>query len=232
MKETGIIMSGDHPKLILDGLKTMTRRVITASNSTVLGYVVSKNNLLWTGLVWDDRVYKDKGPHILHPSTSEYLHVPWVNPDDSDDNRVFRVRCRYDVGDRLWVKETWAAEKRLDHSPSELGNAADVALWYKADNNQRSLLERGKWRPSRFMPRWASRILLEITEVRVERLQEISGQDIKAEGLDVQFTIPGAFDALERFSVLWDSLNAQRGYGWNKNNWVWPISFKRLENAN
>ena len=86
-----------------------------------------------------------------------------------------------------------------------------------------------KWRPSIFMPRWASRILLEITEVRAERLQEITEEDAVAEGVKSYYTLPsGETTARYHFSVLWDSLNAKCGYGWDKNPWVWVISFKLM----
>jgi hypothetical protein len=194
-KETGIIMSGNHPKLILDGLKTQTRRVII--------------------------------PQPIHIEVCGGEAILYKDHDNE-------IKWKYQVGGRLWVRETWAAEKRLDYlSPSELGSAADVALWYKADASQRSLLERGKWRPSLFMPRWASRILLEITEIRVERLREISEADAEAEGLNpAEYDNPNAYADLpctNQFGKLWDSLNAKRGYGWETNPWVWRISFKRIE---
>ena len=104
----------------------------------------------------------------------------------------------------------------------ELGfNKPDQAesLQYRADEEMK-----GPWRPSIFMPRWASRILLEITGVRVERVQDIALNDAKAEGVDMysaQFPV--------EFKGLWDSLNAKRGYGWDVNPWVWVVEFKRVE---
>jgi len=154
-----------------------------------------------------------------------------------------RIHCPYgQVGDRLWVRETWATERRLDkYSPSEIGEAGDVALWFRATEIPSVSLERGKWCPSIHMPRWASRITLEITEIRVERLQEIGGGDVDREGViydDLwgKFSIPDwdAFAevqekvAVRAFAKLWDSLNAKRGYGWETNPWVWVISFELL----
>jgi hypothetical protein len=78
------------------------------------------------------------------------------------------------------------------------------------------------------MPRWASRILLEITGVRLERLQEISEADARAEGIGT--CGPGGNCKCDsaRFAKLWDSINAARGYGWDANPWVWVIEFVRL----
>jgi len=122
-------------------------------------------------------------------------------------------------GDRLWVRETWvptSSEKscvyrtdftdRIGHFwPSIAADPKDVT-----------------WKPSIFMPRWASRITLEITEVRVQRVQEISPDDIVAEG------IPKHLNADTEYIRLWDFLNAKRGYSWASNPWVWAIGFKRV----
>jgi len=100
----------------------------------------------------------------------------------------------------------------------------------------------GNWKitPSIFMPRWASRITLEVTAVRVERLQEITDSDAVEEGVTrhLRSTLGWSFEeseetfniaqARDTFRLLWDHLNAKRGYGWEKNPWVWVIEFKRL----
>ena len=85
------------------------------------------------------------------------------------------------------------------------------------------------WKSPLFMPRWASRIPLEITELRAERLQEISEEDAEAEGVEGATTDGGQTIVYKpTFADLWDSLNAERGYGWGFNPWVWPIGFRRL----
>ena len=111
------------------------------------------------------------------------------------------------LGDRLWVKETFAGKK-------------DVV--YKATNKDNI---RYSWKSSIFMPRWASRITLEITDVRVERLQDITLDDIHAEGS----LIADEQGAAGWYMDLWDFLNAKRGFGWETNPFVWVISFKRIE---
>ena len=165
------------------------------------------------------RVIKPQPDRVINGVPFEYLGHKYHDASDR------AIRCPYgQVGDRLWVRETWATQKSIDRfSPSYIGNAATVPLWYKADAvNGRSFIGLGKWRPSIFMPRWASRITLEITEVRVERLQEITFEDFKKEGIEMD----GSWDG--SFARLWDSLNAKRGYSWESNPWVWVISFRRL----
>jgi hypothetical protein len=99
----------------------------------------------------------------------------------------------------------------------------------------------GPWKPSIFMPPWASRITLEIVNVRVERVQEISEVDAKAEGV-FQFSSLGIYgydkngtpgkhcrdSAVETYKRLWDSINAESGFGWDVNPWVWVVEFKRV----
>lgn len=147
-------------------------------------------------------------------------------------------RCPYGVpGDRLWVRETWLyvgpgsgsdlPEYEIERARPE--NHSPSNCWYRADpswdsGDPASL----KWAPSIFMPRWASRLTLEIAEVRVQRLQEISEDDARAEGVEVRYEegrkIVWARDV---FAELWDSINGQRA-PWSINPWVWAISFKKL----
>jgi len=141
----------------------------------------------------------------------------WVGLMQRDPNRGIVFKCRLGVPrDRLWVRESFYTE------------SGDV--WYKADGQTAPMPI--KWRPSIFMPRWASRILLEITEVRVERLQSITEEDAEAEGLNpAEYDNPNAYADLpctNQFIALWGSLNAKRGYGWTENPFVWVISFRKL----
>jgi hypothetical protein len=120
-------------------------------------------------------------------------------------------------GDRLWVRETFA----------QVGTPGTLSGYvrYKADEKA-ALGAYGcqKWRPSIFMPRRASRIILEITDVRVERVQGISNADALAEGINrpIDNRYP-----IDEFRALWDSINAKRGFGWYVNPWVWVIGFKQ-----
>ena len=140
--------------------------------------------------------------------------------------------CPYGVpGDRLWVRETWTTESpRWDGEKPEAFMDSVLthndALLYKATDKDADRI----WRPSIFMPRWASRITLEITDVRVERLQDISEADAEAEGATPQVVLPGdAVSYVAGFYWLWDSINAKRGYGWDRNPLVWVITFRRLK---
>jgi hypothetical protein len=127
-------------------------------------------------------------------------------------------------GDRLWVRENIRRGKE--------GNlafyAADEGLVTKNGECVRWIFNEPHV-PSIHMPRWASRITLEITDVRVERLKNITNNDALAEGVpDIRDKINN-FDMRDCFAPFWDSLNAKRGFGWDVNPWVWVISFKRIE---
>ena len=148
------------------------------------------------------------------------------------------VRCPYgQVGDRLWVKETWATLQCEDKvKPSNLNPeiATQAQILYReqlGDNNP----YHPNWRSPLFMPRWASRITLEITGLRVERLQDIPLDALIDEGIEVSdelMALPdnrGKYLAIQQLFIdLWDKLNAKRGYAWDSNPWVWVIEFKRL----
>lgn len=147
--------------------------------------------------------------------------------------REFAKFCPYgQPGDRLWVRETWATEYSYNGTnPSSLSKGNQ--LWFKATKESwdetciSELYQRGNTRPSIFMPRWASRITLEIVSIRVERVQEITDDHAIQEGVDrTNSSIVGY--PRTRFQKLWDSLNAKRGYSWESNPWVWVIEFKRV----
>ncbi len=124
-----------------------------------------------------------------------------------------------EVGDRLWCRETWRI-----YSADEGTQSCE----YKADLPN-PIYTATPWRPPIFMPRWASRITLEITGIRVQRVQEISEGDIKCEGVVPQTYERGDGNTVTTydFRKLWDSINIKRGYGWGKNPWCWCIEFKR-----
>ena len=91
-----------------------------------------------------------------------------------------------------------------------------------------------RWRPSIFMPRWASRLTLEITGVRVEQVQDTSDEDAYVEGITEEQAIEHWYDGPQpalAFAELWDSINAKRGYGWDSNPWVWVVEFRKLDHG-
>jgi hypothetical protein len=149
----------------------------------------------------------------------------------------------YKIGQRRWVKETFRIWKDEDSLyKGRISNLhPDLIEWLKPRTEYAATsqtLEKGDgWRPSIFMPRWASRITLEVTGVRVERLQEISEEDAKAEGVELGKMQPAIingesgsvmiFDPRKAFSVLWDSINKKK-YPWSSNPWVAVITFKRV----
>lgn len=209
MKERPILFSGPMVQAILDRRKTQTRRVVSLRGEALAYF----NSL------------SDPG---LSGRVKEWC--PYGKP-----------------GDRLWVRETWRTAKSLDDlSPHGMANKAIEAGWkrpwapikYEADGaeiNTNTMFgaEWGKTRVSIHMPRWASRITLEVTEVRVQRLQEISEEDAKAEGVEaVPFCKAGRPDGMEHveaFEDLWQKINGERpGGSWKANPWVLAITFKVL----
>jgi hypothetical protein len=140
--------------------------------------------------------------------------------------------CPYGTpGDRLWVRETWAVQHEYDaFPPSAIGSSA---RWHYAATEDLGGLRK---RPSIFLPRRGSRILLKITGVRVQRLLEISEEDARAEGVtdfagrwwDGSPVVCGKWNApSEAFAALWESINGTGS--WEANPWVWAITFRRLE---
>lgn len=199
MKERPVLFNSEMVRWILDGRKTQTRRLKGLKDQTDDWRMIS-----------------------FYPKTDGTQYMYLGNGEDR------MLTCPYGKpGDRLWVRETWCTEHHLDNEkPSDLWNAAYIPIWYRAtDNMNTPSLIPGKWRPSIFMPRWASRITLEITEVRIERLQEISMQEAIAEGVS---TMKGNPEPRILFQLLWDEINAKRGFPWESNPWVWVIKFKKI----
>jgi len=226
MSEHPITFTGEMVRAILDDRKTQTRRIIRPQLPEGVCDV-----FYWDEPQLPERVKADIGCYF---NTSGGLN--------------FNCKCPYGkVGDLLWVRETWATGKPYDFlSPSKL-DPKEVKnrkwLWYLATYDPKidwpyEELQSRK-RPSIFMPKWAARIWLEITGIRVERVQEISEEDAIAEGINREMLPYDAADperaylydgaAIELFHKLWNSINAKRGYGWFENPWVWVISFKAAE---
>jgi hypothetical protein len=232
MKERPIPFSGPMVRAILDGSKTQTRRVVKPQPEW-------NNSQLAQGC-WEMYLTpKRKGD-----SRS------WFKPDEIQRAVPF---CPYGkVADCLWVRETHMIESNFnidsnDSYPPPFKDGRPVNWvedhqygdhWeqchYAATDEKPELCGDGDkllgWRPSRFMPRWASRITLEIIEVRVQQLQDISKEDVIAEGITEREGYPIAdchAGWYEPFAALWDSINGKT-YPWESNPWVWALTFKRI----
>lgn len=148
--------------------------------------------------------------------TRRVIKPEWIRCLDPEDDRdQVLAQSPYQVGMNLWVRETWAYR------------AAGIGYVYRADGEQS--VER--WKPSIFMPREACRLMLEVTGVRVERVQEISEKDAMREGAkyaieEVDDDFNCTYSYREGFKELWNSINAKRGYGWDVNPFVLVIDFK------
>jgi hypothetical protein len=161
----------------------------------------------------------------------------WCGEYPDDGSGFITVRsCRYGgPGDRLWVKETWRAERRFDHLPPRKVPEGSQ-IWFEADGAAPEWA--GKLRPSIFCRRWMSRITLGVESIGIERLQDISEEDAKAEG--AVFHDGGLVghsgwrhdyrdvyrSAKESFFGLWFDINGRESL--KSNPWVWAISFKRI----
>jgi hypothetical protein len=161
------------------------------------------------------------------PSVMGFRHFHGVQWERLDrEGRVLdMINCRYgEAGDQLWVREAWRTESDYynDLSPSEMGG--EETILYEADGDWSDNKTVGRYRHSMFMPRWASRIDLEITEIRVERLQDISEADAKAEGVEPADCCHAYYHA---YCKLWESINGAGS--WNENPFVWVISFRRIK---
>ncbi|MBH3364829.1 MULTISPECIES: hypothetical protein [Pseudomonas] len=199
-KERPILFSAPMVRAILEGRKTVTRRAVKIQPRTK----------------GDIGSYGQGQPFIRHPDpTKRNPECPYGRP-----------------GDRLWVREAWAADAQLDGiAPRDLSQGEPIM--YPADGSVRqtgcAMISQGRGRPSIHMPRWASRILLEITAVRVERLQDISEDQAEAEGMNFLRHIPDADETLtaaQLFECLWSSISGDES--WTGNPWVWVVEFKRV----
>ena len=236
MKETPILFTPDHIRAILEGRKTQTRRVI---------------------------------PPVKHPGWTGYMmsndktHAIECGPDYPDDESDF-VRNPYGVpGDRLWVREGWKTGDKLDRfnateiavkcieagyekPGAPLKFLADGKEFQFGDSDKEDFGDWGRIRSGRFMPKWVARLWLEITDVRVERVQEISAIDAMAEGIcKTDYWKPKEVDGKPfeekwwddyefwtrypqiAYKGLWDSINGKK-HPWSSNPWTWALTFKRI----
>ena len=204
MKEHPILFSTLMVQAILKGSKTQTRRVI-------------KDIQEWHPLP-DITCLKFKGVNCGSILSAD---------GEGFAQKYVKTLCPYgQPGDRLWVRETFIDLTKTPVCGAGSEKYQGLKVWYKADNTRETEVS-GNYKPSIHMPRWASRINLEITNIRVQRVQEITLGDAIAEGvasLDPNWHTAALVD----FQRLLDTINSKRGYSWEVNPWVWAITFKLL----
>lgn len=225
MKEVPMLFSTPMVQAILEGRKTMTRRVVKPQPGIDVFQVLAPGRDVFT-TKWEKADY--------WTFTDGSLQAPIV------ENR----KCPYGkVGDVIWVRESYKIDGSMNHGESVLG------VTYKAggrwiQNDSKEVFEifhksKGGWRPSIHIPKAAARIWLQVEDIKVERLQDISEEDAVAEGLKVQQTKlgesyfdyttgyhNGLFKPRASFRTLWQSLHSPES--WEANPWVWAVKFKVL----
>jgi hypothetical protein len=230
IKELPILFQPEMVRAIIAGRKTMTRRTRGIPES------VQKFPNEWH--------YRKFGGMAIGP------HTDWKHQFFNDEGRIFDdVKCPYGKpGDILWVRETCHAHEQKDGLDGVVYNADDTFIpienskdaaekWVDLKHYGRSnhrFTELNKKVPTIHAPKWTSRIWLEVTDVKVERLFNISEEDAKLEGVELidYFLIPkdgilySTFSYREAFKSLWLKINGEES--WQKNRWVWVISFKVL----
>lgn len=209
-REKPILFSGPMVRAILSGAKKQTRRTVNPQPKHM----------------------------VIEVEPRDWLDADCIGPGRP-------MKPPYRIGDVLWVRETWLEFDR-DHwsdpgKPRDwwcpIGNRVNACAYAAstdADGNEIRREYGYKWRPSIHMPRWASRLFLEVTDVRVQRVSEISCVDIRMEGVDCPtHDFPGGMcvsecsDLRAAFSGLWDKLYGKGVFA--RNDWVWAFSFIRTE---
>ncbi len=257
-KERPIIFSAPMIRAILEGRKTVTRRVVKPQPEfrDVQGlfaswafkggllYPNAKNDVLalcpygqpgdqlWLREAWRPAAWRDEGRVAVdYRASPEQNRTPWLDVPEG-------------TWAEMWPRLTDEALAALDAGRGSIRSEGDGFRWDRGDSPCR-------WRPSIHMPRWASRITLEVTSVRVERLQDISEDDAIAEGLHrieidsgyrdsysatpstwaqvVEQEVAAYNDPTRAYRDLWESINGAGS--WDANPWVWVINFKRVEVA-
>ncbi len=219
MKEKPIIFSTPMVQAILDGRKTQTRRVVKPQPKGTLN-------------AWD---FNAEVGDVLADITGKIFKLyesTGRNKAAAGELTPREIKPRYQPGDLLWVRETWQPMVNSDGITVGYHYFTGQIKWL-CDTTGMEIQEPLRWKPSIHMPREAARIFLEVKDVRVEQVQEITWEDAAAEGWPRYrelFPLDNTeYKTIAWFKKLWDSLGAKRGYGWEANPWVWVIEFKRVE---
>ena len=218
MKSRPILFSGSMVRAVLDGSKTQTRRVGKIQSQDFVGLKAEAVRHATLG-------YQIQATYDAYPGRGTARHAICACPFGQP-------------GDQLWVRETFAEEYSFCDHPEMPGAPTEhfhFAWHYRADGESAKGDLEGflsTWKPSIHMPRAASRITLEITGVRVERLQNISEADALAEGVSdtgakiLDSAANEVTGPIAEYSVLWESINGPGS--WDLNQWVWVVEFRRL----
>lgn len=208
MKERPILFGDAMIRAILAGQKTQTRRLVKHQPDAPVTDACPCRNY----------------PH--GPVTADWYWRPRHGHLNKAPSHGWDFKCPYgQPGDRLWVREAWRLPS-IFNAPSCCLFAHSLAL-HAADGRSNPACTHQN---TMLMPRWASRILLEITDVRIERLQSISEADAEAEGIDFLRHAQDADETLtarDLYECLWDSINGAGS--WAANPWVWVVELKRVE---
>lgn len=242
MTDRPILFSAPMIRALLAGTKTQTRRLLTSGNTYFNGCPWTKD---LKAASWDwDRAWVDQGPSPAG-NPGPYLKLPYVG-DGELAGTVHRIYPKVQPSDRLWVREAWRTERAFDGiRPRDLPifELPGLPIFYEASDNGQASTWGNPWgeqrRPSMFMPRWASRLTLVMTGVKVERLLDISEEDAIAEGVVFDekkgFWVPGVDHpnsnfpylsrptAREMYAALWDVINGPGA--WGTNPWVVALTF-------
>lgn len=216
MKIRPILFNGDMVRAILNGSKKQTRRLVEIPDwvkGDPADYDTADECNEATTIEW-----LDKGHFADQPSFAAYM-------TDYPEEGCVPITCPYGVaGDQLWGRENWRAGF-LDEKTKPRDILPSAPIHYEADGKPSEYCGFGKLRPSIFMPRWASRITLQITNVRVERLNDISKDDVIAEGCYAGSEQPAnTQSAINTYRSLWESINGDGS--WAANPWVWVVEFE------
>lgn len=233
-KEIPILFSTQMVKAIIDGRKSQTRRIMKPQ-------LPPCDHTVFKDADWKDEPTRWSESAMLHVGKA-YCSLCGAGTEYSKDHGG--IVCPYGKpGDILWVRESWSPKYVKGCLKEYQQHYQDIVPWiYKVDHpGQKQGYAAHPWKPSIHMPKDAARIWLEVTGVRVQKLHEISDQDVVAEGIDryvftgsfsaevyrdLTMQSPGCAEAKDAYELLWASINGQES--WDANPWVWVIEFKVL----
>ena len=259
MRELPILFGTEMVKAILDGRKTVTRRVIIPQpvvikrdkddphQDSVLYKVEAFGR--FKGQICGGTLTKEQFTKYARYQKGDLLYVreaflimDWANRDRIDcDHSDIHIQYKASGSDYRPDNKRYIGRSILKHCPEHIDDAVNIFLNAGANSKHAWRLP---WKPSIHMPKWAARTWLEVVSVRAEWLQGITVEDAEKEGLSSCVVDPyprGCFlgvtgnyaknyiDEIDMFMDLWDSLNAKRGYGWDVNPWVWRYEFKKIQ---